>query len=238
SITRVEGWERRENGSSAGHQAASPVPYLSYIIPMLSVVAVESLESPPLHAIPLPPNSIIPRPNQWPKNHQKISPGGFLAVNCSEAYPKHSFPFGTFSPNSRCSVQCSRCRSDDFWVTGHDSPPFFFTTCVQFSRDFISLFQRRHWGARTLYRTARNGFLRIKTTTRAREFELASTSKFPLIEHEYDAIVVGAGGAGLRAAFGLAEAGFNTACISKLFPTRSHTVAAQACHTFHTTSRD
>lgn len=42
-----------------------------------------------------------------------------------------------------------------------------------------------------------------------------------------DAIVVGAGGAGLRAAFGLAEAGFNTACISKLFPTRSHTVAAQ-----------
>uniref|UniRef100_A0A0W0G5C3 Putative SDHA, succinate dehydrogenase subunit n=1 Tax=Moniliophthora roreri TaxID=221103 RepID=A0A0W0G5C3_MONRR len=190
---------------------------------MLSVVAVESLESPPLHAIPLPPNSIIPRPNQWPKNHQKISPGGFLAVNCSEAYPKHSFPFGTFSPNSRCSVQCSRCRSDDFWVTGHDSPPFFFTTCVQFSRDFISLFQRRHWGARTLYRTARNGFLRIKTTTRAREFELASTSKFPLIEHEYDAIVVGAGGAGLRAAFGLAEAGFNTACISKLFPTRSHT---------------
>lgn len=47
------------------------------------------------------------------------------------------------------------------------------------------------------------------------------------MDHEYDAIVVGAGGAGLRAAFGLAEAGFNTACISKLFPTRSHTVAAQ-----------
>ena len=46
-------------------------------------------------------------------------------------------------------------------------------------------------------------------------------------DHEYDALVVGAGGSGLRAAFGLAEAGFNTACISKLFPTRSHTVAAQ-----------
>lgn len=46
-------------------------------------------------------------------------------------------------------------------------------------------------------------------------------------DHEYDAVVVGAGGAGLRAAFGLAEAGFNTACVSKLFPTRSHTVAAQ-----------
>ena len=48
-----------------------------------------------------------------------------------------------------------------------------------------------------------------------------------MIEHEYDAIVVGAGGAGLRAAFGLASQGFRVACISKLFPTRSHTVAAQ-----------
>lgn len=50
---------------------------------------------------------------------------------------------------------------------------------------------------------------------------------YPVIDHEYDAIVVGAGGAGLRAAFGLASQGFKTACISKLFPTRSHTVAAQ-----------
>lgn len=53
------------------------------------------------------------------------------------------------------------------------------------------------------------------------------SKKYAVIDHEYDAVVVGAGGAGLRAAFGLAEAGFNTACISKLFPTRSHTVAAQ-----------
>lgn len=45
--------------------------------------------------------------------------------------------------------------------------------------------------------------------------------------HSYDAVVVGAGGAGLRAAFGLASQGLRTACISKLFPTRSHTVAAQ-----------
>ncbi|WFD24115.1 succinate dehydrogenase [Malassezia equina] len=52
-------------------------------------------------------------------------------------------------------------------------------------------------------------------------------SGYPVVEHEYDAIVVGAGGAGLRAAFGLAEGGLNTACITKLFPTRSHTVAAQ-----------
>ena len=51
--------------------------------------------------------------------------------------------------------------------------------------------------------------------------------KYHVIDHEYDCVVVGAGGAGLRAAFGLAQDGFKTACISKLFPTRSHTVAAQ-----------
>lgn len=62
---------------------------------------------------------------------------------------------------------------------------------------------------------------------RAKEAPSHTSSKYPVIDHEYDCIVVGAGGAGLRAAFGLAEAGFNTACISKLFPTRSHTVAAQ-----------
>ncbi|CAL1703538.1 unnamed protein product [Somion occarium] len=62
---------------------------------------------------------------------------------------------------------------------------------------------------------------------KAEEVPSWSSGKYPLIEHEYDAIVIGAGGAGLRAAFGLAEAGFNTACITKLFPTRSHTVAAQ-----------
>jgi len=47
------------------------------------------------------------------------------------------------------------------------------------------------------------------------------------IDHTYDVIVIGAGGSGLRATLGLAEAGLATACISKLFPTRSHTVAAQ-----------
>ena len=51
--------------------------------------------------------------------------------------------------------------------------------------------------------------------------------KYTVVDHTFDAIVVGAGGAGLRAAFGLVEQGFKTACISKLFPTRSHTVAAQ-----------
>ncbi|CAF1647305.1 unnamed protein product [Adineta ricciae] len=53
------------------------------------------------------------------------------------------------------------------------------------------------------------------------------TSKYKIIDHAYDAIVIGAGGAGLRAAYGLSAAGFKTAVISKLFPTRSHTVAAQ-----------
>ena len=47
------------------------------------------------------------------------------------------------------------------------------------------------------------------------------------IEHNFDALVIGAGGAGLRATMGLSENGYNVACVSKLFPTRSHTVAAQ-----------
>ena len=50
---------------------------------------------------------------------------------------------------------------------------------------------------------------------------------YSFVDHTYDVVVVGAGGAGLRATVGLAEAGLSTACISKVFPTRSHTVAAQ-----------
>jgi succinate dehydrogenase / fumarate reductase flavoprotein subunit len=50
---------------------------------------------------------------------------------------------------------------------------------------------------------------------------------YPLVDHSFDVIVIGAGGAGLRATMGLAEAGLATACITKVFPTRSHTVAAQ-----------
>ena len=53
------------------------------------------------------------------------------------------------------------------------------------------------------------------------------TSNYEIIDHEYDVVVVGAGGAGLRATFGLAERGLKTACVTKVFPTRSHTVAAQ-----------
>jgi succinate dehydrogenase / fumarate reductase flavoprotein subunit len=50
---------------------------------------------------------------------------------------------------------------------------------------------------------------------------------YPITDHEFDVLVVGAGGSGLRAAVGMVEAGFQTACISKVYPTRSHTVAAQ-----------
>lgn len=50
---------------------------------------------------------------------------------------------------------------------------------------------------------------------------------YPLVDHFYDVVVVGAGGAGLRATFGMAEKGLKTACVTKVFPTRSHTVAAQ-----------
>jgi succinate dehydrogenase / fumarate reductase flavoprotein subunit len=50
---------------------------------------------------------------------------------------------------------------------------------------------------------------------------------YEFTDHTYDVVVVGAGGAGLRATFGLAEAGLSAACITKVFPTRSHTVAAQ-----------
>ena len=53
------------------------------------------------------------------------------------------------------------------------------------------------------------------------------SANYKIIEHQHDVVVVGAGGAGLRATFGMVEKGLKTACISKVFPTRSHTVAAQ-----------
>ena len=104
----------------------------------------------------------------------------------------------------------------------------------------------------SLYRNASSTFLRTACRSRPSRLRVqlsptqrrgilgqaqrrrATTSSSPslpsnhvLIDHHYDAIVLGAGGAGLRAAVGLAESGLNTACITKLFPTRSHTVAAQ-----------
>ncbi|MEZ5893789.1 MAG: succinate dehydrogenase flavoprotein subunit [Parvularculaceae bacterium] len=53
------------------------------------------------------------------------------------------------------------------------------------------------------------------------------TSSYEIVDHQYDVVVVGAGGAGLRATLGAAQAGLKTACVTKVFPTRSHTVAAQ-----------
>lgn len=68
-------------------------------------------------------------------------------------------------------------------------------------------------------------------TSNPRHFKYSSTLRnyrgLDLFVHKYDALVVGAGGAGLRATFGLSQNGFKVACITKLFPTRSHTVAAQ-----------
>ncbi len=57
--------------------------------------------------------------------------------------------------------------------------------------------------------------------------EAAAKPAYKIIDHTYDTVVVGAGGSGLRATMGSAEAGLKTACITKVFPTRSHTVAAQ-----------
>ncbi|KAI6005498.1 succinate dehydrogenase [Pisolithus albus] len=85
---------------------------------------------------------------------------------------------------------------------------------------------RARWGLQRSFATTLPA-RKVVSTNPVKAQQVKSSVKYPLIEHEYDAIVVGAGGAGLRAAFGLAEAGLNTACITKLFPTRSHTVAAQ-----------
>jgi len=56
---------------------------------------------------------------------------------------------------------------------------------------------------------------------------LPSTRAYNIVDHTYDVVVVGAGGSGLRATLGMGAAGLKTACITKVFPTRSHTVAAQ-----------
>jgi succinate dehydrogenase / fumarate reductase flavoprotein subunit len=56
---------------------------------------------------------------------------------------------------------------------------------------------------------------------------MAMTKAYEIVEHSYDVVIVGAGGAGLRAALGMAASGLRTACVTKVFPTRSHTVAAQ-----------
>ena len=54
-----------------------------------------------------------------------------------------------------------------------------------------------------------------------------SSGAYNIIDHTYDVVVVGAGGSGLRTTLGMGAAGLKTACVTKVFPTRSHTVAAQ-----------
>lgn len=73
-------------------------------------------------------------------------------------------------------------------------------------------------------------FAKCNLKTVAKKFHVSAKSmqsSETVVDHKYDAVVVGAGGAGLRAAFGLVEKGYKTAVVTKLFPTRSHTVAAQ-----------
>lgn len=92
-----------------------------------------------------------------------------------------------------------------------------------FSRDQKSLSFSKF---RNPYMTSSKSFSVI-SNQKAETKDSKIIGNYTVFDHEYDAIVLGAGGAGLRAAFGLVEAGFKTACVSKLFPTRSHTVAAQ-----------
>ncbi|KAF2708503.1 putative succinate dehydrogenase flavo protein subunit [Pleomassaria siparia CBS 279.74] len=88
-------------------------------------------------------------------------------------------------------------------------------------------FQRQRFGARSSFlRNASPGTEPLHWCRRA-STHTKGVNGLAVVDHHYDAIVVGAGGAGLRAAVGLTEAGLKTACVTKLFPTRSHTVAAQ-----------
>src|SRR5690606_14507713 len=66
-----------------------------------------------------------------------------------------------------------------------------------------------------------------RLTVAAANSSSAGGKAYTYVDHKYDVVVVGAGGAGLRATLGMAEQGLKTACITKVFPTRSHTVAAQ-----------
>jgi len=74
---------------------------------------------------------------------------------------------------------------------------------------------------------ARAAIASLPKRTAARTITTTKIGDYEVFDHSYDAVVVGAGGAGLRAAAGLVGHGLKTACITKVFPTRSHTVAAQ-----------
>mmetsp|Transcript_18006 Transcript_18006/g.26864 ORF Transcript_18006/g.26864 Transcript_18006/m.26864 type:complete len:641 (-) Transcript_18006:232-2154(-) len=82
-------------------------------------------------------------------------------------------------------------------------------------------------GQSFLKRTLQKNLSKSKRCLSSNSVTTDMIGSYTVVDHTYDAVVVGAGGSGLRAAMGLSEAGFKTACVTKLFPTRSHTVAAQ-----------
>jgi len=99
---------------------------------------------------------------------------------------------------------------------------------LRLCRSFASRLQSGHPTA--LAATAPRAALHASAAARGAETGEAQgqvARDYPIVDHTYDCVVVGAGGAGLRAALGLTEKGYKTACVTKLFPTRSHTVAAQ-----------
>ena len=92
----------------------------------------------------------------------------------------------------------------------------------------ISKLARRAFNGRQTPKLGRlQHFSQNKVSKRRVSSKVGDTNAYTIVDHEYDVVVVGAGGAGLRAAMGCAGSGLRTACITKLFPTRSHTVAAQ-----------
>ncbi|XP_046436033.1 succinate dehydrogenase [ubiquinone] flavoprotein subunit, mitochondrial-like [Neodiprion fabricii] len=83
------------------------------------------------------------------------------------------------------------------------------------------------WVSISTFRNARRLHVNISAGERGKCEKSDKDSSYPMIDHCYDCVIVGAGGTGLRTAFGLGSKGYRVAVITKLFPTRSHTVAAQ-----------
>lgn len=103
-----------------------------------------------------------------------------------------------------------------------------FSTCTFFAQYYIT----HEWLSHLIFQVntvpqSLTRAIHIQVDRKNAKVSDSASKVYPIVDHTYDAVVVGAGGAGLRAAFGLVQEGFKTAVITKLFPTRSHTVAAQ-----------
>lgn len=83
-----------------------------------------------------------------------------------------------------------------------------------------NLIAKSLWGNATKVAGQRGLHFTVSGQNDAKTNAGAISREYPVVDHTYDAVVVGAGGAGLRAAFGLVQEGFKTAVITKLFPTR------------------